>query len=98
MRWLLLLLTLPLSAAEDANAIFRRLIEAQQRNGDRANQFTFTQETRHFGFQKNGEPHLRQTETHEMIFVEGLEYRKLVARNGQPLSAREQAQVEKDMA
>jgi hypothetical protein len=46
----------------------------------------------------NGEPHLRQTETHEVIFAEGLEYRRLVARNGQPLSAREQAQVEKDMA
>jgi hypothetical protein len=98
MRVLLLLLALPLWAAEDANAIVRRLVEAEHGNRDRVSQFTYTEETRRFDFRKNGEPHLRLTETHEVIFVEGLEYRKLVARDGKPLSTREQAQVEKDMA
>jgi hypothetical protein len=39
-----------------------------------------------------------RSETHEVIFVEGMEYKKLIATNGKPLNEREQAQAEKEMS
>ena len=94
----LLLLAAPLWAAEDADAILRRLIAAARENNQRAQQYTYLEETRRFRFDKNGKPRQVQSETHEVIFVEGLKYKKLVQRNGKPLSARERARVEKDMS
>ena len=98
MRTLLLLLAaLPLPAAEDANAILRRLIEADNQDHQLAGQYTYREETTWFRFDRSGRPHKNSTETHDVIFVEGVNFRKLIARNGKPLSAREAAQVEKEM-
>jgi hypothetical protein len=96
-RFLLVFLALPLWAADDVDAIIRRLIEADQRNAPHIHQYTFTEQTARFEF-SHGQPHQTGTQTHEVVFVEGMEYRKLVARDGKPLSAREQARVAKDMA
>ena len=97
MRALLLLLALPLWAAEDANAILQRLIKAEEANDRKAEQYTYVQQLERYRFDRDGEPRLTASETHEMIFVEGLAYRKLVARNGQPLLPKEQARVDKEM-
>jgi hypothetical protein len=97
MRFLLLLLALPLWASEDVDAIIKRAIEAQRQNDPRAQQYTYVQQTEHFTLNKEGQQHRTSTATHEVIFVEGLRYQKLVARNGKPLTAKEQAQVEKAM-
>lgn len=97
MRLVLLLCVAPLWAADDANAIIRRLIDVGKRNSQHADQYTFTEQTTRFDF-RNHQPHQTGTETHEIVFVEGVEYRKLVARDGKPLSAREQAKVSKEMA
>jgi hypothetical protein len=98
MRLLTLLFAVRVWAAEDADAIVRRHIEAACLNEPHVHRYTFTEQTDRFNFDKRLEPHRIESETHEVIFVEGLEYRKLVARNGQPLSPREQAQVAKAMA
>ncbi len=96
-RLLLGLMALRLCAAEDVNAIIKRLIEAGHQNEVRAQQYTYVEETERYAFEKNGTPRKTASETHEVIFVEGLKYKKLVARNGHPLSAHDQAQVEKNM-
>jgi hypothetical protein len=90
-------LALPLWGAEDANAIVSRLIQAQDAGDKLDEQYTYVQETRRFRFDKDGRPRQTEWETHEIIFVEGMAYEKLVAREGKPLSAKEQAKVAKDM-
>jgi hypothetical protein len=97
MRLLLLLISLPLWAVEDANSIIQHLIDAEQANNKRAQQYTYVEETERFNFDKDGQPHKTSSATHEVIFVEGLKFNKLVARNGNPLSQKERAQVEKNM-
>jgi hypothetical protein len=97
MRLLLLLLALHLWPADDANAILRRYMEADKLNDKKAEQYTCVEDTAWFVRDKNGELHQNRSETREAIFIEGLEYRKLVARNGKPLDAKEKAKVDKEM-
>ena len=97
MRALLLLLAAPLWAAGDAGAILRRVVQAEDANKKAAEQYAYVQQTRRFTFDKQGRPRRTAWETNEIIFVEGYKFEKLVARNGKPLSRREQARVEKDM-
>jgi hypothetical protein len=95
MRLMLLLAIAPLWAADDANAIIRRLLEAQKLNGDRIQPYTFVEASVHFTYAKDGKLKKDYTETSEVIFVEGFPFRKLVARNGKPLPAKEQAEIQK---
>jgi len=94
---LLLLLALPVWAADDANAILRRYLEADAQNDKKAEQYTFVQDNAWFVRGKNGELHQDRSETAEVIFIEGQAFRKLIARNGKPLDAKEQARVDKEM-
>jgi hypothetical protein len=96
-RVFLLLAALPLWAADDANAILRRYMEADKLNDKRAERYTFVEDRVWSGRDKNGEVKQHRSETAEMIFVEGQTYRKLVARNGKPLDAKEKAKVDKEM-
>ena len=97
MRPLLLLVALPLWAADDVHAILQRVVEAEKANAQRAGQYAFVEDIDHFTYDKTGKPKKESSETHEIIFVEGLEYKKLVARNGKPLVPREQAKEEKKL-
>jgi hypothetical protein len=97
MRFFFLLAVLPLWAADDANAILRRYLDADELNDKKAEQYTYVQDSAWFVRDKNGELHQNRSETHEVIFIEGLTYRKLVARNGKPLDAKEKAKVDKKM-
>ena len=98
MRLLILLAAVPLWAFDDAGAILKRWIEAQKQNDQRAQQYTYVEDADWFTYEKNGQLRKNFSETSEVLFVEGLEYKKLVARNGKPLDAREQARVEKEMS
>ena len=95
MRLLLFLVAVPLWAAEDANTIVQRLIEAAKRNGDRVQPYTYIEEAVHYSYGKDGALTKHNTLTSEVIFLEGLPFHKLVARNGKPLPPKEQAQIEK---
>ncbi len=92
----LLAATLPLWSAEEADAILKKFIAVEKSMVERANQFTYLEETDRMRYE-NGQKKKLNSETHEIVFVEGLEYRKMTARNGKPLSGREQARVEKEM-
>jgi hypothetical protein len=97
MRFFLLLLALPLWPADDANVILRRYLDADKQNDEKAEQYTYVTDSAWFVRGKNGDLHQDRSETHEVIFVEGLAYNKLVARNGKPLDAKEKARVDKKM-
>jgi hypothetical protein len=97
MRALLLLMAMLPLRADDARAILERLIPAEKHNAELARQYTSREETTWLTYDKHGQPQKTRSETHEVIFVEGVEYRKLIARNGKPLSAREAARVAEEM-
>ena len=95
MRLLLLLAALPAWGADDANAILQRYIDAGSRNREIAAQYTYVERIDHFFFDKKGNATKDWSETHDVIFVEGLQYKRLVARNDKPLDAREAAKEDK---
>lgn len=86
-----------LVASDDPESIVMQWIESQNRNQARARQYTFVEQTDHFTYGSKQELRKDRSETHEVIFVEGMEYKKLVARNGKPLDERERMQAEKEM-
>ena len=97
MRPVLLLLALPLWAADDANAILRRYLDADKLNDEKAEQYTYVQDNAWFVPDKSGQLKQNRSETLEVMFVEGQIYRKLIARNGKPIDAKEKAKVDKEM-
>ena len=94
---LLLLAAPPVWAAEDPNEIVKRFVEAESKNRERASQYTYVEQTDFFRFDKNSQPRKDRSETHEIIFVEGKPYKKLIARNEWPLEANEQAKEAKKL-
>jgi hypothetical protein len=97
MRTLVFLLAAATLHAADANTILQRFIQSEKQNDKLAGQYTCREEITWFSFGRNGQPHPNRSETHDVIFVEGVKFRKLVARNGKPLSRREAAGVEQEM-
>lgn len=82
-------------AAADPAKLIERLLEAQKANANRVEPYTFTEEAVHYNYAGDGSLRRGLTETREVIFVEGLPFHKLVARNGKPLPAKERAEIEK---
>jgi len=90
-----LLTGLPIWSEENAAEILQRFVSSGGSKGAAADQYTYVEQADYIDFDKNGHAHKNRSETHDIIFVEGLVYKKLVARNGQPLEAKEQAKEEK---
>ncbi len=84
-------------SAADAREILERLIEDQAAQLGRVQPYTYTEEVAHYDYAGDGSLRKGATETYEVVFVEGLPFHKLVARNGRPLRAKEQAQIEKSV-
>jgi hypothetical protein len=97
MRLLLLLAALPLWGADDANRILKRFAEAQDKNWEHARQYAYTEELTNFAYDKNGKPVQNGAAVWEVIFVEGLEYKKLISGDGKPLDAKALAKEERKM-
>jgi hypothetical protein len=93
----MLLAALPVLAADDPNEIVKRFIDAEKKNWEQASQYTYVEQADYFGFDKNGQPRKDRSETHEIVFVEGGAYKKLVARNERPLEVKEQAKEDKKL-
>jgi len=94
---LTLMAALPLWAADAPADILKAWNDAQCQNDERARQYTYTEQADRFTYGADGQLRKDSVETTDVIFVEGTAFRKLVARNGNPLEAREQARVEKEM-
>jgi hypothetical protein len=90
------ILTLPLRA-QDVDNILKRNREADKQNDERAKQYTYVEDTDNFEYDKHGERKKTGSETHDVIFVEGESYKRLVARDGKPLPPKEEAKEEKKL-
>jgi hypothetical protein len=84
-------------STQEANAIIKRLADAQKQNDSVAGEYTYVQEAVFFTYDKAGHPNKDRSETHDIIFVEGISYSKLTARNGKPLEPGEAAKEEKKL-
>jgi hypothetical protein len=89
-------LLLPLRG-QDVDAILQRNREATKQNGERAKQYTYVEETDNFEYDKQGHAKKTGSVTNDVIFVEGEQYKRLVARDGKPLPPKEEAKEEKKL-
>lgn len=96
MKFLLLALAVSLQA-EDLSSILTKMVEAQNKNWEKASQYTYVEYVEHFGFDKNKQPRKESSETFEVMFLEGESYRKLIARNDAPLAEKDRAKEEQKM-
>lgn len=98
MRFLVLISCLPLLlAAEDARDIVRRSCELDQKNAEVARNYTFLQRQVESDLDSSNQPKNTQIRTWDVTLREGSPYRRLVARNDQPLSANEQKQEDEKL-
>jgi hypothetical protein len=98
MRQLILMLVLgPVLSAQNVDDILQRYFAAGEANAEKASQYTYVSEETRFEYDKAGVAKQTSQETYDIIFVEGDTYKKLVLRNGQPLSAKDAAKEEKKL-
>jgi hypothetical protein len=92
-RLLAIAVSLPLLAvAQDAREIVRRSVELDQKNTEISRNYTFLQRQETNEFDGAGHTKKHEIRTFDVTLLEGSPYRRLVARNDQPLSAAEQQQ------
>src|ERR1051326_5490252 len=95
MRLASLLVFLPvLLAAQDAREIVRRATELDRTNAIAARNYTFLQRQEKRETDSAGKVKNVESETWDVTLLEGSPYRRLVARNDPPLSAKEQSKEE----
>lgn len=84
----------PLLFAEDARDIVRRAVELDSANSKIARNYTFLQRQDMRELDGNGKVKNERLETWDITMLEGSPYRRLVARNDQPIPAEEQRREE----
>ncbi|MCP3978861.1 MAG: hypothetical protein GY716_05960 [bacterium] len=87
----LLLGTSPSLPAEDALPIVKQAFLAAEANEKLAELYAFRERTVDRRLTKKGKEKSLKSRTHEVTLLDGTEYRQLVARDGEPLSEKEQA-------
>jgi hypothetical protein len=90
MRLLLALLIAIAALGQDAREIFRRSVEKDQVNRALRQQYTFIEKSVEKEFDKNGKPKKTESTVHDVSILYGHQFRRLIERNGQPLSAKDQ--------
>jgi len=85
---------LPLLASDEPNNIIKRYLEASNKNWQRASQYTWVEQADYFTVPKDGPPKKDRSTIHEVMFIEGGEVKKLIARNDKPLDPKQQAKEE----
>ena len=79
-----------LLAAQDAREIVRRAVALDRANNEIARQYTFLQRQDTRTLDGSGAVKSRNVVTYDVTLLEGSSYRRLVARNDQPLSPEEE--------
>lgn len=100
------MLTLPLRAAEmappTAREIIQRAFKAADANDRLALQYTFHERIEEKFLGKHGKVKHDESKTWDVTLLDGSEYKRLIAKNGEPLGrkeeAREQRKLEKNLA
>jgi len=92
-RPILLTVCIPaILAAQDAREIVRRACELDRKNAEVARNYTYLERDVESDLDNAGRPKNQQIRTWDVTLQEGSPYRRVVARNDQPLSASEQQQ------
>src|SRR5437588_1204034 len=98
MRRLMLAVWIPaILAAQDAREIVRRACELDQKNAEIARNYTYIERDEESDLDSAGRPKNRQIRTWDVTMQEGSHYRRLVARNDQPLSDAEKKQEDEKL-
>jgi hypothetical protein len=90
------LLSFP-ACAQTPREIVERAVAMDRNNATRIREFTYRQRLQERQYDGSGKLKQTSDRTWEISFMEGSPYRRLVARNGQPLSADEQKFEEERM-
>ena len=77
------------AAAQDPRALIEKSLQRERRDDELARQYAYLETSTEQEW-KNGQRTRQQTETHEIMSLYGQPYRRLVAKDGKPLSAAEQ--------
>jgi hypothetical protein len=76
--------------AQDARDIVRRAVDADRRHSEAARNYTFLQRNQVKEFDGGGNIKKNEDRTFDVTLLDGSPYRRLVARNGRPISEAEQ--------
>jgi hypothetical protein len=83
--------------AQDAREIVRRACELDRKNLDTARNYTYLERRVDTDLDGSGKVKRREVRTWDVTYQEGSPYRRLVARNDQPLSPKEQGQEQEKL-
>ena len=98
MRLLLLLFALPaITSAQDPLEIIRRATELDRRDTELSRNYTFLERQERRDLDSRGRVTKTESETYDVTLLEGSPYRRLVARNDQPLSQKDQRKEEEKL-
>ena len=82
---------------EDAEVLLRRVVENQEHNQELQRQYTYMETVTTEHLSKDGIATRRTEDTFQVTPAPGGEYRRLVARYGQPLSPEDQQKEERKL-
>ena len=98
MRILTLIVCLPaVLAAQDAREIVRRSVEIDRKNLEIARNYTYLERQEVRELDASGKVKNTEAQTSDVTLLEGSPYRRLVARNDRPLSAKDQRKEEEKL-
>jgi hypothetical protein len=80
----------PLLLAQDAHEIVRRAVELDKGNDENWRNFVYQERQLQKQFDGSGKVKTESLRTYEVTFLEGTPYRRLIARNDQPLPPEDQ--------
>jgi hypothetical protein len=84
-------------AGIDAREIIRRALEGDEKNARQALLYTFVQRREERKLDKQDQVKSASSETFDITLLDGSEYRRLIARNGQPLSPEEERKQQREL-
>lgn len=88
---------IPHAFAQDPSDIVRRSVEIDKHNTELARNYTFIERQQQREIDSNGRVKRTESETYDVTLLEGSPYRRLIARNDQPLSAKDRAKEEEKL-
>ena len=98
MRAITLIVCLPaILAAQDAREIVRRSVEIDRKNLETARNYTYLQRQEVRELDGSGKVKNSEVQTSDVTLLEGSPYRRLVARNDQPVSPKERNKEEEKL-
>ncbi|MBS1858337.1 MAG: hypothetical protein JST11_23400 [Acidobacteria bacterium] len=98
MRRLAWILCVPLvAAAQDARDIVRRSLEVDKHNSEVARNYTFVQRQQQRDIDSSGRVKKVESDTWDVTLLEGSPYRRKIAHDDKPLSAKDQAKEEANL-